>query len=116
MAMSLTFRVAAVLAFPGAGLTIPSVAADATVDIAHGGFWITAGPASVEAGQVTFDVRNAGAIIHEFKSERNVCAIGRDLIGQRGDRDGGEGNAGRRQNWTAGAWPKDREGARPLFG
>jgi uncharacterized cupredoxin-like copper-binding protein len=68
--MSLALRVAAVLAFAGAALTIPSAAADATVDVAHGDFWITAGAASAEAGSITFDVANAGEIIHEFKVVR----------------------------------------------
>jgi uncharacterized cupredoxin-like copper-binding protein len=70
--MSLALRVAAILAFTGAVLTIPSsTAADATVAIGHGDFWITTSQPSVEAGNITFNVANEGAIIHEFKVVRS---------------------------------------------
>jgi uncharacterized cupredoxin-like copper-binding protein len=65
--MSLAFRVVAILAFACAVLTIPAVAADATVAIDHGDFYVTAEPAPVEAGTITFDIINSGKVIHEFK-------------------------------------------------
>lgn len=69
--MSLALRFAAVLAFAGAALTIPSTAAGTELAIAHGDFWITSSQPSAEAGPITFNVANAGEIIHEFKVVRS---------------------------------------------
>ncbi len=67
--MSFALRLAALLAFAGAALTIPSspAGADATVNISHGEFFVTASLPSVEEGNITFNISNDGEIIHEFK-------------------------------------------------
>lgn len=73
--MSLALRVAAILAFVGVVLAIPSsTAADATVAIGHGDFWITTSQPSVDAGNITFNIANQGEIIHEFKVVRSDLA------------------------------------------
>ncbi len=75
--MSLALRVAAILAFVGAALTIPSsTSADATVAIGHGDFWITTSQPSVEAGNITFSIANQGRVIHEFKVVQSDLAPG----------------------------------------
>ncbi len=44
---------------------------ESTVDVAHGDFWVTTSQPSVEEGNVTFEVANEGAIVHEFKVVRS---------------------------------------------
>ncbi len=66
--MSLTPRLAALFALVGTLLTVPSApaAAQETVTVSLTDFQVTAVPTSVVEGTVVFQVRNDGAVAHNF--------------------------------------------------